>query len=41
MPNFVLPYDAEKGMVPLIRDHHLVEAPFNFSSFDLAGRYDF
>ena len=41
MPNFVLPYDAERGMIPLMKYHLLVEAPLSFYSSALAGRYDF
>ena len=41
MPNFVLPYNAENGMIPLIKHHHLVEASLSFYSFALAGKYDF
>ena len=40
MPNFVLPCDAERGIIPSINQHHLVEAPLSFFSFALAGRYD-
>ena len=41
MPNFVLPYDTERGMIPLTKHHHLVEAPLSFYSFVLVMRYDF
>ena len=41
MPNFVLPYDAERGMIPLINHHLSVEAPLSFYTFASAGRYDF
>ena len=40
IPNFVLPYDAERGTIPLIKHHHLIEVPLSFY-FVLARRYDF
>ena len=28
MLNFVLPYDAERGMIPLVKRHHLTDMIF-------------
>ena len=39
MSNFVLPYDADRGMIPLIKHHYLVKAPL--VSAPLTGRYYF
>ena len=41
IPNFVLPYDAERGMIPLIKLQYVIEAQFSFFSFNLARIYDF